>query len=195
MKRYNLTKLEVMLVEENAFMRRLMRGILRELGIRLVRDADNFDIAFRIFQENNIDLIFTNWAPDLDVLAFLRHLRQSPDSINPEIPVLVITAFTEVHHVLAARDAGCNEFLAKPVSAEIVYQRICNVIESQRPFIRSESFVGPDRRRKNRPITHEDRRGKGPPPKPETPPEDGDEQSAAAAPAEAPESDEAADAG
>lgn len=169
MKRYNLTKIEILLIEENSFMRRLMRGILRELGIRHVRDADNFDIGFKIFQENDLDLIFTNWAPDLDVLEFLKMARRSAESPNPEVPIIVVTAFTEVNHVLAARDHGTNEFLAKPVSAEIVYQRICNVIEGQRPFIRVEAFVGPDRRRKSRPISHEERRGKGPPPEPPKP--------------------------
>ena len=161
MKRYNLTKLEVMLVEDNAFMRRLMRGILRELGIRKVRDAEDFDTALNIHQVSGLDLVFTNWSPELNVLDFLKTVRRGDESPNPEVPIIVITAFTEVHHVLAGRDAGCNEFLAKPVSAETIYQRICNVIENQRPFIRSEHFVGPDRRRKNRPINHADRRGTG----------------------------------
>ncbi len=52
-----------------------------------------------------------------------------------------------------ARDAGANEFLAKPFTAQLIYSRIQALIESHRPFIKCKVYFGPDRRRK-----------KGPPP-------------------------------
>ena len=47
-------------------MRRLLRAILRELGVRRIDQADNPDAAFKIIVENDIDLVFSNWAPGLD---------------------------------------------------------------------------------------------------------------------------------
>ena len=46
-----------------------------------------------------------------------------------------------------ARDAGVTEFLAKPISAKGLYQRILNVVANPRPFIKTKTYFGPDRRR------------------------------------------------
>ncbi len=51
----------------------------------------------------------------------------------------------------APRDAGVNEFIAKPVSGDSLYRRIVEIIVNPRPFVRTEDFVGPDRRRRSSP--------------------------------------------
>ena len=155
MKNYDLSQLEVLILEENQFMRRLLRAIMRELGIRSVREVDNPYLAFKLIQENDIDLVFSNWAPGLDALRFLKEVRTSPDCPNPTLPIIVVSAYTEINHVLAARDFGMTEFLAKPVAAETVYHAM---IESKRSFIKSQNFVGPDRRRKRGQYPGMDRR-------------------------------------
>ena len=53
--------------------------------------------------------------------------------------------------MIAARDAGITEFLAKPISAKALYQRVLNVVANPRPFIRTRSYFGPDRRRNANP--------------------------------------------
>jgi two-component system chemotaxis response regulator CheY len=60
--------------------------------------------------------------------------------------------------VLAARDAGANEFMAKPFSVKGVAKRLEEVIRRPRPFIRSSVYFGPDRRRKIEEFTGEERR-------------------------------------
>ncbi len=61
----------------------------------------------------------------------------------------MLTGHPELHRVIESRDAGINEFLAKPLSAKALYQRIVTIIENPRPFIRTENYFGPCRRRKN----------------------------------------------
>jgi DNA-binding response OmpR family regulator len=63
------------------------------------------------------------------------------------MPVIMLTGNTEKRHVLAARDAGATEFLAKPVTPQAIYSRLVNVIERPRPFVRTKSYFGPCRRR------------------------------------------------
>ena len=48
---------------------------------------------------------------------------------------------------MEARDAGVTEFLVKPLSAQALHQRILSVVAHPRPFIRTPTFFGPDRRR------------------------------------------------
>ncbi len=50
--------------------------------------------------------------------------------------------------MIEARDAGVNEFLAKPICAAGLYGKIRSVMERPRPFVHSDDFFGPDRRRK-----------------------------------------------
>jgi DNA-binding response OmpR family regulator len=59
----------------------------------------------------------------------------------------MLTGHTEKARVTAARDAGITEFLAKPISAKALYQRIANVVANPRPFIKTKTYFGPDRRR------------------------------------------------
>jgi DNA-binding response OmpR family regulator len=59
----------------------------------------------------------------------------------------MLTGHSEKKRVTDARDAGVTEFLAKPISAKGLYQRIVNVVANPRPFIKTKTYFGPDRRR------------------------------------------------
>jgi len=144
---YDLSHLNVMLVEKHSYMRLLMREILSQFGIREVRDCDNVQDALDMFTERPADLIMTDWSPGLNGIELLKALRNSKYSLNPYVPVIVITANTESRHIYTARDSGMTEFLAKPISAQRVYSRVCSVIEKRRMFISAQEFFGPDRRR------------------------------------------------
>jgi two-component system chemotaxis response regulator CheY len=76
----------------------------------------------------------------------MQMIRKEKQSKNLFVPITVVSANTEVRHILTARDAGMTEFLAKPISAGLIYARICLIIERQRLFIRCNGFFGPDRR-------------------------------------------------
>jgi DNA-binding response OmpR family regulator len=59
----------------------------------------------------------------------------------------MVSGHAEKRRVIMARDAGCNEFLVKPISSKGLYDRILGVVAFPRPFIRTKSYFGPDRRR------------------------------------------------
>ena len=81
-------------------------------------------------------------------LDFMRQVRTSPQSPNPFVPVIMLTGHTHIDHVRQARDAGVNEFLAKPVSVKAILTRLISVIEHPRPYVRTKSYFGPCRRRR-----------------------------------------------
>lgn len=145
---YDLNDLQALLVEKNDYMRHMMRGILFQLGLRNLRESNNPDDAFDVFKDDPVDLVFTDWAPGLDGMHLLTRIRQDVESPDPYVPVIVVTAHTELRHICQARDSGVTEYLAKPVSATLIYGRIRAVIERHRQFIRNADFFGPDRRRR-----------------------------------------------
>jgi DNA-binding response OmpR family regulator len=87
----------------------------------------------------------------LDGVEFTRMVRNAPDSRNPYLPIIMMTGHSERYRVMDARDAGVTEFVAKPLTAKAVLERIHAVIYRPRPFVRTAEYFGPDRRRKDDP--------------------------------------------
>ncbi len=147
MERYDLSRIQVLIVDQNQHMSHLIRTILLEFGVRKVREAADPDSAFQLFKEQRPDIIFSGWVPGRDETKFLNKVRTAKDSPNPFVPIIVVTAYSEEPNVAAARDLGMTEFLAAPVSPKSIYDHLCKVIIDDRPFIRESKFFGPDRRR------------------------------------------------
>ena len=86
------------------------------------------------------------------------YIRNSPDSPNRQLPIIMLTASSEQDFVLAARDRGVTEFLAKPFTVQKFYDRLVAVIARPRSFVDAESYFGPDRRRRQVDFGGPDRR-------------------------------------
>jgi CheY-like chemotaxis protein len=114
-----------------------------------VFEANDGAEALSKMRQQNIDIVITDLSMQpLDGIDFTRLLRTSPDSPNQMCPVIMITGHSTQKRVKEARDAGVTEFLAKPVTARGIIDRITRVVEFPRPFIRNEDYFGPDRRRR-----------------------------------------------
>jgi CheY-like chemotaxis protein len=141
--------LRVLIVEDNQHMRALLRTLLNSVGIREVHEAGNGTAALEVLREKRCDLVLSDLAmKPMDGIDFTREIRLSTRSANPFMPIIMITGYTEKHRVEAARDAGVTEFLAKPITAQSLFSRIAKIVERPRPFVRCDSYFGPDRRRK-----------------------------------------------
>ncbi len=141
--------LKILLVDDNHHMRVLIGEILRAIGVTAVFEATDGAEALQTMRREAIDIVMTDLAMQpLDGIDFTRLLRNSPDSPNQLCPIIMITGHSTQKRVKEARDAGVTEFLAKPVTARGVVDRITRVVEAPRPFIRNESYFGPDRRRR-----------------------------------------------
>ena len=81
-------------------------------------------------------------------LGLVQMIRTNPQTPNPFVPVIMLTGHTSLDHVMLARDAGVNEFIAKPVSVKTMMSRLVSVIENPRPFVRTQGYFGPCRRRR-----------------------------------------------
>lgn len=162
---YNLKNLKCLVVDDNANMRSLLRTILATLGVRRKNIIEAFCVenALNELKADEIDLVITDWKMEpVSGIDFVKLLRDEKSSPNPFIPIILLTGYTELERVLEAMDAGVNEFLAKPISPKELYVRILSIIENPRPFIKTATYFGPDRRRQDLPFEGPDRR------KPET---------------------------
>ncbi|MSO93662.1 MAG: response regulator [Rhodospirillales bacterium] len=147
-KQYNIQRLNFLLVDDNKFMRTIVRAVLNTWGCRNIVEASDGEEGLKELKVFPADLVICDWemAP-MDGIDFTRRIRNDQDSPNRFVPVIMLTAHTEVRRVRHARDAGIHEFLAKPVQPKALYERICEIIERPRKFVRCASYFGPDRHR------------------------------------------------
>ena len=145
--RYDLLK--ILIVDDNHHMRMLLGEILRAIGVKEIHEASDGAEGLQAMREHPVDIVMTDLAMQpLDGIEFVRLLRQSPESPNKVVPVIMVTGHSTLARVHEARDAGVNEFLAKPLTARGVIQRLHQVVESARPFVKTDDYFGPDRRRR-----------------------------------------------
>lgn len=145
--RYDLLK--ILLVDDNHHMRVLLSEILKAVGVRNILEASDGAQALKAMRGQQIDIIMTDLSMQpLDGIDFVRLLRRSPDSPNPMCPVIMITGHSTLTRVQEARNAGVNEFMAKPLTARGVVERINQIVEHPRPYVKTDDYFGPDRRRR-----------------------------------------------
>jgi two-component system chemotaxis response regulator CheY len=144
----SLSALQVLLVDDNQHMRAIASAVLQSAGVKKVREAADGGAALEMLREHPIDLAIVdfNMFP-LDGVEFTRLVRNSPDSPNPYLPIIMMTGHSERARVYEARDAGVTEFVVKPITAKAILDRIQAVIFRPRPFVKTEGYFGPDRRR------------------------------------------------
>lgn len=151
--RYDLLK--ILLVDDNHYMRVLLAEILRAIGVQHIYEANDGAEGLQMMRDHAIDVVMTDLSMQpLDGIDFVRLLRNSPDSPNQMAPVIMVTGHSTFARVNEARDAGVSEFLAKPLTARGVVERLHQAIENPRSFVRTDDYFGPDRRRRNDPNYH-----------------------------------------
>ena len=150
MSEYRFDRLRVLVVDDSVHMRKLVNTILQAFGITQITEADSADRAWQSLRDTNPDVIVLDWVMEgMSGLELIRMIRTNPQAPNPFVPVIMLTGHTSLDHVRQARDAGVNEFIAKPVSVKTMMSRLVSVIEHPRPYVRTGVFFGPCRRRRN----------------------------------------------
>lgn len=143
-----LHQLKVFIVDDNEHMRILLRTVLRAMGVHHLYEFPDGEAALAHLDAVHPDFILTDlsMAP-MDGLTLAKTLRQMPDENARVVPIIMITGHTERRRIEAARDAGVNEILAKPITTQGLYHRIEQIIYKPRIFVRAPNYFGPDRRR------------------------------------------------
>ena len=130
-----------------------------EVPERNIHAAYSAEEGFAKFKKDKHDIVITDWLENPDKgIELLKMIRNNDKTPNRFVPVIMTAGSGHLSRVLKSRDAGVSEYLVKPFAADALAVRITRVIENPRPFVIADSYVGPERRRKNLPIDFPDRR-------------------------------------
>ena len=146
--KFNFGTKQILLIENNKMMRRLVREMLLNFGVKQANIVETGSVseAIQHVYSQKFDLVITDFfLGDLDGGDFTRHIRGDERCINRKIPILLITASPNHEKVFKALESGVNELLAKPIAPSALYYRIYAMLTRPRPFVISNSYVGPSR--------------------------------------------------
>ena len=147
MRKYNLKRVNVLIVDGNWSMRRLIATALEGFGVQNVDFAADGLEALSKLSEHDVDLVICEYRlGHVNGIELTRKIRQSRTKYNSFVPIILLTGQTSEMVVSEARDAGISSVVAKPVSPQYLFRQITGLIERPRQFIRSSEFFGPDRR-------------------------------------------------
>jgi two-component system chemotaxis response regulator CheY len=156
---YQFQNITVLIVDSQPAIVDLIKEVLKMFGVKDILTCTDGKSGLKTFRGRKPDLLIVDWdLKNISGIEFTKAVRH--DQANPYVPIIFTTSLSSVKRVSAARDSGITEFLRKPFTAEALYKRIEAIVEKPRPFVQSDEFVGPDRRRKtDKDFKGVDRRG------------------------------------
>ena len=133
MAKVDMSSLNVLVIDDEPFISRLIMRMLRDLGVRDLVTAKNGAEGISKVQESmkKIDLIICDLEmPKMNGFEFVKHLRTSPDIADRHVPVLILTGHSQGKNVHEMVGLGIHGFLSKPVSKVILEKRITTAMTS-----------------------------------------------------------------
>jgi DNA-binding response OmpR family regulator len=158
----NLSRVRVLIVDDNEFAREFITAALNSLNIREIVKAEHGAQALELIKSHMPDLVLIDWMMEpVNGLELIRELRAHPNRSLRFMPIIMVSAYSELWRVHNVRDAGANEFVVKPFSAKTLYAKIRAIVDNPRPFIEvPRGYFGPDRRRRTVPVADNKRQAK-----------------------------------
>lgn len=127
---YDLSTLSVLIVEDNDYTQDLLRRMVRGLGVTQIELCSDGEEALKKLGSGSYDLVLLDWdIPNMNGCDVARSARKTLDPEHSKFAIIMVTADGGKQRVLAARDAGVDGYLVKPVSARSLYDRIVALAE------------------------------------------------------------------
>ena len=115
--------MKILIVDEFSTMRRIIRNILKQLEYVNVEEAEDGSVAFEKLKEADYDFVITDWnMPNMTGLDLLKEIRANEKL--KDLKILLVTAEAEKENIIQAAQAGVNDYVVKPFTADILEQKI-----------------------------------------------------------------------
>jgi two-component system chemotaxis response regulator CheY len=143
-----IQSLRVLVVDDSPYMRKLVRNLLTNVGVRTVYEAVDGIDGLDSVRTLTPDIVILDWEmPLLNGAEFVRIVRSPGAFPSPNIPIVMLTSHRERWRVVEAARLGVNEFLCKPVSARSLLDRVVAILANPRPFVQVGEFYRPEPRK------------------------------------------------
>jgi len=139
-----LQMLSVLVVDDEPYMRKVTKTILAAIGIPTVLEAEDGIAGYEMARSNVPDLMIIDWEmPVIDGPQLIRMIRSPEEHLLRDVPIIMLTAHSDISRVVESARIGANEFVRKPVSIKTLRDRIVSIITNPRPIVQIGEYYGP----------------------------------------------------
>ena len=134
----------VLLVDDEYYMRKVVRTMLLGMGVRSVHEAEDGHTGLAMIRSQAPDVVILDWEmPGLNGSGFVRMVRSPETFPLPDVPIIMLTGHGERQRVVEAVCLGVNEFLLKPVSTKALRDRLAAVLGNPGRIVSTGAYYGP----------------------------------------------------
>ena len=140
--------LTVLIVEDNQYMRKMVRTLLMNVGVKNIYEAIDGIAGLEAIRTVGPDIVIVDWEmPLLNGAELVRIVRSPGVFPMPDVPIIMLSGYGERWRVIEAVRLGVNEFLIKPVSSKALLDRIVAILAKPRPIVQLGDYYGPEPRK------------------------------------------------
>lgn len=119
--------MQILIVDDYKTMLRIVRNLLKQIGFDNVEEAYDGQMALTKMQERKFGLVISDWNMEpMSGFELLKQVR-STDSMK-DTPFIMVTAESKTENVVAAKQAGVNNYIVKPFNADTLKQKLVSVL-------------------------------------------------------------------
>ncbi len=123
--------IRILVVDDMATMRRIIKGLLNQLGYKNIEEAEDGKVALQKLKNEKFDFVVTDWnMPNMTGLELVQEIRKDPELKH--LPVLMVTAEAKKENVLMAIKAGVNNYIVKPFTAEVLKEKMEKIFSAMK---------------------------------------------------------------
>jgi two-component system chemotaxis response regulator CheY len=120
--------MKILVVDDFSTMRRIVKNVLKQLGFENIEEAEDGAQGLAKLKTGGFGFVVSDWnMPNMDGLEFFKASRTIPEL--KDIPFLMVTAEAEKEKVVRAIQAGVNNYVVKPFTAEIFKEKMDRIFE------------------------------------------------------------------
>lgn len=143
----NMDRAVVLLLDGNPQGAQILRQLLLGFGVRAPIHCVSGAEAMEAIKSTEFDLVVANDSlPDMTGFDFVHWLRRSQIEPNAFTSTIIVSGHTRRSQITKARDCGANFVITKPISTQVMLERVLWVAKEKRPFLDTGEYLGPDRR-------------------------------------------------
>ena len=122
------TQLKFLIVDDFSTMRRIVRGLLKEMGCQHIEEAEDGVMALQALRNGRIDFVVSDInMPNMDGFELLTQIKQDPTLCH--IPVLMVTAEARKEDIVRAAQIGAAGYIVKPFTKATLEEKLSKIIQ------------------------------------------------------------------
>jgi len=120
--------MKILIVDDMATMRRIVKNILKQLGFANVEEAENGQDGLQKLRSDTFGFVVSDWnMPVMTGIDMLRAIRA--DDKLKATPVLMVTAEAQQANLVEAIQAGVSNYIVKPFTAETMQEKMAKIFK------------------------------------------------------------------